>query len=354
MTDTLLPCPFCGSTELTIAANQFSWVACAFCAAEGPQVVSISEATKTWNRRAMTAIECGGEAPPVYVVEMEEAPSTALKVLGVVQVCPICDIAGCHHLRYRKKPVVIEAIQWNGENVLEIYKFMFGAPTLNSMMAHDKWYDYENIRRGKPWHIKTLEDGPNSEAKHVASVGDWIIKGIQGEFYPCKPDIFSETYSPAVEPHPDDIAVDQFAAAMKHKLAQKRAEGRGGWENKEECSNKHLSRLLRQHVEKGDPLDVMNFAMMIHQRGERIDSNPLFSGWLPIEEADNDIAYTHDLGEIKIGCSYPIWVRDADGRIFSAIWSDNGKKAYWWDIEGESPVDPVEFLPHPFDRETDL
>ncbi|KAA3526096.1 hypothetical protein GOZ96_22780 [Agrobacterium vitis] len=99
MTDTLLPCPFCGSTELTIAANQFSWVACAFCAAEGPQVVSISEATKTWNRRAMTAIECGGEAPPVYVVEMEEAPSTALKVLGVVQVCPICDIAGCHHLR---------------------------------------------------------------------------------------------------------------------------------------------------------------------------------------------------------------------------------------------------------------
>ncbi|NSY12426.1 Lar family restriction alleviation protein [Agrobacterium vitis] len=67
MTDTLLPCPFCGSTELTIAANQFSWVACAFCAAEGPQVVSISEATKTWNRRAMIAVECGGEAPPVYV-----------------------------------------------------------------------------------------------------------------------------------------------------------------------------------------------------------------------------------------------------------------------------------------------
>ncbi|MVA23187.1 hypothetical protein V6582_17810 [Agrobacterium vitis] len=49
--------------------------------------------------RAVIAVECGGEAPPVYVVEMEEAPSTALKVLGVVQVCPICDIAGCHHLR---------------------------------------------------------------------------------------------------------------------------------------------------------------------------------------------------------------------------------------------------------------
>ncbi|TWD58148.1 hypothetical protein FB480_101903 [Agrobacterium vitis] len=70
--------------------------------------------------------------------------------------------------------------------------------------------------------------------------------------------------------HSDDIAVDQFAAAMKAKLAAKRAEGRGGWDDKNECSNEFLSLLLREHVDKGDPLDVMNFAMMIHQRGERI------------------------------------------------------------------------------------
>lgn len=70
--------------------------------------------------------------------------------------------------------------------------------------------------------------------------------------------------------HRDDAAVELFAAAMRRKLAKKRAEGRGGWHDKAACSNEYLSKLLREHVEKGDPIDVANFAMMIHQRGERI------------------------------------------------------------------------------------
>lgn len=70
--------------------------------------------------------------------------------------------------------------------------------------------------------------------------------------------------------HPDDLAVDNFAAAMKEKLAKKRNDGRGGWEDKEKCSNKYLSKLLREHVNKGDPVDVANLAMMLHQRGEKI------------------------------------------------------------------------------------
>lgn len=73
-----------------------------------------------------------------------------------------------------------------------------------------------------------------------------------------------------VTSHPDDLAVDRFAAAMKEKLAKKRAEGRGGWDDKFDCSNAFLTHLLREHVEKGDPVDVGNLAMMIHQRGERI------------------------------------------------------------------------------------
>lgn len=76
-----------------------------------------------------------------------------------------------------------------------------------------------------------------------------------------------------------------------------------------------------------------------------MNTNP----WRPIDEADKDIAYIHDLGELRIGNSYPIWARDEDGRVFEALWSDNGKRSYWWDIEGESPVDPVEFMPHPLD-----
>ncbi|GAA0531237.1 hypothetical protein [Pigmentiphaga daeguensis] len=74
----------------------------------------------------------------------------------------------------------------------------------------------------------------------------------------------------AQAPHPDDVAVDRFAAAMKAKLAKKRAEGRAGWDNKEDCSQDRLSLMLRAHVAKGDPVDVGNFAMMLHQRGERI------------------------------------------------------------------------------------
>lgn len=72
---------------------------------------------------------------------------------------------------YRKKPVIIEAIQYTGDNMAEIEMFV---PT---------------GKYGKGcFYISTLE----GEMK--ASPGDFIIKGISGEFYPCKPDIFEMTY----------------------------------------------------------------------------------------------------------------------------------------------------------------
>lgn len=74
--------------------------------------------------------------------------------------------------------------------------------------------------------------------------------------------------------HPDDIAVDGFAKVMSAKIASKRALGYGGWDDRTRCSNEHLSQLLHSHVDKGDPVDVANFAMMLHQRGERILSVP--------------------------------------------------------------------------------
>jgi hypothetical protein len=73
-----------------------------------------------------------------------------------------------------------------------------------------------------------------------------------------------------VKQHPDDAAVDRFAAAMKDKLAEKRRQGYGGWDRPSECRLEFLSRKLRQHVAKGDPVDVANFAMMLHQRGSMI------------------------------------------------------------------------------------
>lgn len=68
-------------------------------------------------------------------------------------------------------------------------------------------------------------------------------------------------------PHSDDVAVDRFAAAMKEKLAQARAKGRGGWE---QCDPVELSLMLREHVEKGDPRDVANFCMFLWSMGKPI------------------------------------------------------------------------------------
>jgi NTP pyrophosphatase (non-canonical NTP hydrolase) len=72
--------------------------------------------------------------------------------------------------------------------------------------------------------------------------------------------------------HPDDLAVDRFAVAMKKKLALARANGRSGWDDPTQCSAEDLSRMLREHVEKGDPRDVANFCMMLDQRSEVISS----------------------------------------------------------------------------------
>lgn len=81
--------------------------------------------------------------------------------------------------KFIKKPIVIEAEQWNGKNFEEIERFM------QSELALADTYSNTLV-------IPTLE-GPLN-----ASLNDWIIKGVQGEFYPCKPDIFEKTYE-AVE-----------------------------------------------------------------------------------------------------------------------------------------------------------
>ncbi len=81
---------------------------------------------------------------------------------------------------YRKKPVTIEAIQFidTAERLVKLSKFIDNQPLR---------VDRKNPN--KPVIIlKTLE------GEHIASVGDYIIKGVKGEFYPCKPDIFEMTY----------------------------------------------------------------------------------------------------------------------------------------------------------------
>ena len=73
------------------------------------------------------------------------------------------------------------------------------------------------------------------------------------------------------EHHPDDVAVDRFAAVMKAKLAKKRGEGLGGWDDPEQCHIDYLVSLLMQQIHERsvlDPIDIANLSMMIHERGE--------------------------------------------------------------------------------------
>ena len=84
--------------------------------------------------------------------------------------------------RFRKKPVVIEAIRFveDGSNWRECCAFI-GA---------DTHYD-DDLEAPDFLYIETLE------GMMEVSLGDWIIRGVQGEFYPCKPDIFEATYEQA-------------------------------------------------------------------------------------------------------------------------------------------------------------
>jgi len=87
--------------------------------------------------------------------------------------------------KFRKKPVEIEAIQFVGENAEELVNWIGG---------NSDWY--QRYFMGKP-ETKVIEI-PTLEGTMEAVEGDWIIQGVQGEFYPCKPDIFEQTYE-AVE-----------------------------------------------------------------------------------------------------------------------------------------------------------
>ena len=94
--------------------------------------------------------------------------------------------------KYRKKPVIIEAIQWNGENHREMFDFLTNYEKTNDFMStsgENFYIDHEKTKGGLI--IRTLE------GEHIATIGDFIIKGVNGEFYPCKSDIFEKTYEKA-------------------------------------------------------------------------------------------------------------------------------------------------------------
>lgn len=75
--------------------------------------------------------------------------------------------------RYKTKPCEIEAIQWTGKNIIEILDWGQGKIL---------WNDVDDL------FIDTLE------GRMKANINDYIIKGLRGEYYPCKPDVFNKKY----------------------------------------------------------------------------------------------------------------------------------------------------------------
>lgn len=89
---------------------------------------------------------------------------------------------------YRKKPVAIQAVQfiYDVKGIKKLKKFCGSSAGTITKDRH--------MGAKAELEILTLEDGHDNRVKHIATEGDWIIRGVQGEFYPCKPDIFEKTY----------------------------------------------------------------------------------------------------------------------------------------------------------------
>lgn len=93
--------------------------------------------------------------------------------------------------KFRKKPVTIEAIRLlnSNDSIEECIEWVFKIGMETSLIG--KAVTIDDVKGG--FYIPTLEGDMK------ASIGDYIIKGVNGEFYPCKPDIFDKTYEEVTE-----------------------------------------------------------------------------------------------------------------------------------------------------------
>lgn len=109
--------------------------------------------------------------------------------------------------KFRKKPVVIEAWQLSRDNHMHVAQLIAGVG------YNVRQYSTPPMRAITGLTIETLEGDMN------AAYGDWIIRGVKGEFYPCKPDIFEATYEPAMtDPAPSVQPVRAWAVVDKDGL----------------------------------------------------------------------------------------------------------------------------------------
>lgn len=81
--------------------------------------------------------------------------------------------------KFRKKPVMIEAIQWDGK-----------------LTTIEPLFNKSNVREVRMYVTEDALYIPTSTGDMQAGIGDWVILGVEGELYPCKPSVFEKTYEP--------------------------------------------------------------------------------------------------------------------------------------------------------------
>lgn len=124
-------------------------------------------------------------------------------------------------------------------------------------------------RAGTLGERRMMPRDPDDAMIRAALSVDW--SGGDGDEAAVVINIYHAMYAvasqpPALAAHTDDQAVDLLAAAMKAKLAIQRARGYGGWDEPKRCPVERLAGMLVDHIAKGDPVDVANFAMMLFCR----------------------------------------------------------------------------------------
>lgn len=125
---------------------------------------------------------------------------------------------------FRKKPVEIEAMRFTG-GVANANEIIFWIATTSTIDVYHRLEEKPFPKDGaelfpaqpEVLFIETLEGYMN------ASVGDWIIKGVQGEFYPCKPDIFGATYEDARHDHSEETMQKVYDAITVNGISQQKA-----------------------------------------------------------------------------------------------------------------------------------
>lgn len=97
--------------------------------------------------------------------------------------------------KFRKKPVIVDAIQLKKNNIFEVYTNVFSKPNLNCEIAIDRWDEYENLVIDKGMKLKTPESGDGTQ---ITSIDDYIVFGHSEELgrhcWPVKPDYFKSAY----------------------------------------------------------------------------------------------------------------------------------------------------------------